>query len=508
MVMINTEIKKLIEYGKLKKFITDEDEIYMINELLDILGLVAYEEVNELIEQEPVEDILKRIRSWAVENNRVENDSNEVLDLLDTKIMGIFVSKPSEFRKQFFNYYEESPKIATDFYYNFAKDINYIREQRVAKDVKWTHQTPYGDLDITINLSKPEKDPRAIALASKQSSHYPKCLLCKENEGYAGRVDHPARQNHRIIPLTLAKEDWFMQYSPYVYYNEHCIVFKGEHDPMKISKTTIERLLDFVKMFPHYMIGSNADLPIVGGSILTHDHFQGGNYTFAMARAKELNRVKLSAVNVEACTLHWPMSVIRLKGEDPKELVQVSDEIIQRWKLFNDPKSNIVSQSEGEEHNTITPIARFRDGKYEVDLLLRNNRKNDDYPFGIFHSHQKYHHIKWENIGLIECMGLAVLPSRLKVEMSLMKEHIINHTVNEMSKDEVMKKHLDFAKEIVKKYENNDEEEFAQHLDEIIEHEVGEVFYHVLLNCGVFKDTEEGREAFKKCCEGMYGDFL
>lgn len=283
MVNINTEIKKLIHYGESKLFITAEDKIFMINQLLEVLNLDSFEDEKVEYVQESVEEILNRIRKWAVENNKVENDSVEVLDLLDTKIMGVFVSKPSDFRRQFFNYYAESPNKATDFYYGFAKDINYIRQQRVAKDVKWIYETPYGDLDITINLSKPEKDPRAIARSATQSGHYPKCLLCKENEGYAGRTDYPARQNHRIIPLTLANEDWFMQYSPYVYYNEHCIVFKGEHDPMKISKTTITRLLDFVKMFPHYMIGSNADLPIVGGSILTHDHFQGGNYTFAMA---------------------------------------------------------------------------------------------------------------------------------------------------------------------------------------------------------------------------------
>ena len=508
MVNINTEIKNLIDYGKRKLFITSEDEIYIINRWLEILGLDAYEKQESSPLEESVENILSRVRAWAVDNMRVENDSNEVLDLFDTKIMGVFVSKPSDFRRHFFDCYEESPQKATEFYYGFAKDINYIREQRVAKDVKWVHETPYGELDITINLSKPEKDPRAIALAAKQTSHYPKCLLCKENEGYAGRIDHPARQNHRIIPLKLANEEWFMQYSPYVYYNEHCIVFKGEHDPMKISKTTIVRLLDFVKLFPHYMIGSNADLPIVGGSILTHDHFQGGNYTFAMAKAKEVNKVMLASVNVEASTLQWPMSVIRLKGENPQDLIQVSEKIIANWKHFSDLESNIVSHSEGEDHNTITPIARFREGKYEVDLILRNNRKNEEHPFGIFHSHEKYHHIKWENIGLIECMGLAVLPSRLKTEMASMKDHIKNHSLNKMAEDEVLKKHKAFAEEIVQKYHHLPEGDFFHQLDSIIEHEVGEVFYQVLLNCGVFKDTKKGREAFQECCEVMYGDFL
>ncbi len=508
MININTEIKKLVEYGKKKYFITNEDEIYIINQILSILNLVDYEDIAGEFPIEPVEDILNRIRSWAAVNNVVENDSNELLDLLDTKIMGIFASKPSEFRKQFFDCYKESPLKATEFYYDYAKNINYIREQRVEKDIKWVHETPYGNLDMTINLSKPEKDPRAIALSAKVSSNYPKCLLCKENEGYAGRLDHPARQNHRIVPITLAEEQWFMQYSPYVYYNEHCIVFKGEHDPMKITKLTIQRLLDFIELFPHYILGSNADLPIVGGSILTHDHFQGGNYSFAMARAKELNKVHLASVDVEACTLQWPMSVIRLKGENPQNLIKVSDQIIKNWKVYSDPEVNILSHSQGEEHNTITPITRFRHGKFEVDLILRNNRTSEEHPFGIFHSHKKYHHIKWENIGLIECMGLAVLPSRLKTEMALMKEHIKNKSIDAMETNEILNKHMNFANEIVEKYNYLNELEFYKNLDDIVEAEIGEVFYHVLLNCGVFKDTVDGQQAFKKCCEVMYENFI
>lgn len=508
MININVEIKKLVEYGKKKHFITNDDEIYCINQILSILNLVEYKDVPRDFPDEPVEDILNIMRTWAVANNVVENDSNDVLDLLDTKIMGIFASKPSEFRKQFFDYYHESPVKATEFYYDYAKNINYIREQRIAKDIKWVHETPYGNLDMTINLSKPEKDPRAIAKSAKISSNYPKCLLCKENEGYAGRLDHPARQNHRIVPMTLANESWYMQYSPYVYYNEHCIVFKGEHDPMKITKLTIERLLDFVELFPHYMMGSNADLPIVGGSILTHDHFQGGNYTFAMAEAKELNQVHLASVDVEASTLHWPMSVIRLKGEEKKNLIQVADQIINKWKVYSDPEVNILSHTKGEEHNTITPITRFRDGKFEVDLILRNNRTSEKHPFGIFHSHQKYHHIKWENIGLIECMGLAVLPSRLKTEMALMKDHIKSKTIDAMENSEALHKHMNFALDIVEKYKAMSETEFHENLDAIVEMEIGEVFYHVLLNCGVFKDTEEGQQAFRKCCEVMYENFV
>jgi len=504
MTDISLEIMRLVEYAIRKDLIEESDRIYCTNAVLEVLGEDYFEgnSVSE-ITGESVEDILNRIRLWAVENGKVENDSNELLDLLDTRIMGVFVSKPSEFIRCFMMKYKESPETATQFYYEFAKNTNYIREQRVAKDIKWTYATPYVPLHMTINLSKPERDPRAIAKAKDTKDvKYPKCLLCKENEGYAGRVDHPARQNHRVIPITLGGEDWFMQYSPYVYYNEHCIVFKGEHVPMKITSRTILRLLEFVEKFPHYMIGSNADLPIVGGSILTHDHFQGGNYEFAMAKARESGEVTIGNRGLTACTLHWPMSVIRLKGENIPDLVEASSHIIGAWKGYSDEKVEILSHSGAEEHNTITPIARFRKGLYEVDLILRNNRKSGKYPFGIFHSHEEYHHIKWENIGLIECMGLAVLPSRLKKEMLGMKGFILKNDLDGIYGDEALKKHGDFAKVIMESHPELDE----GNIDKIIDEEIGEVFFRVLLNCGVFKDDEIGNESFARCREALYAD--
>lgn len=504
MIDIYFELKNLVDYAVRKELIDEEDRVYAMNGLLEVLGEDYLVESPEETREEPVEDILNRIRIWAVENGKVENDSNDLLDLLDTRIMGVFVSKPSEFRRRFQLKYEESPKAATDFYYSFAKHTNYIREQRVEKDVKWTYESPYGPLDMTINLSKPEKDPRAIALASKGifegQEKYPKCLLCKENEGYAGRIDHPARQNHRIIPVTLGGESWYMQYSPYVYYNEHCIVFKGDHDPMKITPLTIRRLLDFVKQYPHYIIGSNADLPIVGGSILTHDHFQGGNYDFAMAKAKEYDEVDLDRLGIKACKVLWPMSVIRLKGEDTDKLVEASAILMDVWKNYSDPSVGILSHTKEEEHNTITPITRFRDGLYEVDLILRNNRKDEDHPFGIFHSHDQYHHIKRENIGLIECMGLAVLPSRLRTEMGEMKNLILNNRLDEIFASESLRKHGEFAKKIM---EENPGAEASQ-LEETIYAEIGKVFMNVLENCGVFKADDEGKNAFEKCVEVMY----
>lgn len=504
MIDIYFELKNLVEYAIRKELIEEDDRVFAMNGLLEALGEDYLHESTEECTEEPVEDILNRIRTWAVDNRKVENDSNELLDLLDTKIMGIFISKPSEFRKKYWAKYSESPKTATDFYYGFAKDTNYIREQRVEKDVKWTYDSPYGPLDMTINLSKPEKDPRAIALASKGifegQEKYPKCLLCKENEGYAGRIDHPARQNHRIIPVTLGGEDWFMQYSPYVYYNEHCIVFKGDHDPMKITSHTIRRLLDFVRQYPHYIIGSNADLPIVGGSILTHDHFQGGNYDFAMAKAKEYDEVHLDRLNISACKVLWPMSVMRLKGENLDALVEASAIIIDEWKGYNDHEVGIISHSGDEEHNTITPITRWRDGRYEVDLILRNNRKDEDHPFGIFHSHDQYHHIKRENIGLIECMGLAVLPSRLRTEMGDMKRLILDGKLDEIFASESLKKHGEFARRIMEENPGVNDEK----LEKIIYTEIGKVFMNVLENCGVFKADTEGKEAFQKCVEVMY----
>lgn len=504
MIDIHYEIGNLVEYAVRKKLIEEEDRVYATNAVLEVLEEDAYVETFKEPSEEPVEEILGRIRRWAVENNKVENDANELLDLLDTRIMGVFIARPSLFRKEFWRHYQESPAKATEFYYEFSKNANYIRQQRVAKDVKWTHDTPYGALDMTINLSKPEKDPRAIALASRGvlegQGKYPKCLLCKENEGYAGRIDHPARQNLRIIPLSLNEEAWYMQYSPYVYFNEHCIVFKGSHDPMKITKDTIQRLLDFVALFPHYMLGSNADLPIVGGSILTHDHFQGGNYTFAMAKAKEYDEINIEEAGVEMVKLHWPMSVLRLKSHSIDRLVEASDRVIGQWKHYTDMKVNVRSHTGEEEHNTITPIVRFRNGQYEVDLILRNNRKDEQHPYGIFHSHEKYHHIKRENIGLIECLGLAVLPSRLRNEMNALKDKLIEGDMEGIYADGALNKHGDFARRILEENASIDQ---ANALD-ILYDGIGRVFLNVLENCGVFKKDEEGEMAFQRCFEVMY----
>lgn len=501
---INNEIKSLVDYAVRERLIENEDRVYAVNRILEVLQLESYTEGTDATKYVSVEDILDKFRRWAVETKFVPNDSNEVLDLFDTKLMSVFVSKPSDFRKKYFELWEESPEKATEYYYHFAKKSNYIREQRVAKDIKWVYETPYGLIDMTINLSKPEKDPRSIALASKglntENEKYPKCLLCKENEGYAGRVDHPARQNHRIIPITLADESWFMQYSPYVYYNEHCIVFKGNHEPMKISGKTIERLLDFVSAYPHYMIGSNADLPIVGGSILTHDHFQGGRYEFAMSRAEEYDRMLLPANGVELCKLYWPMTVLRLKGKDVKDLVKISELILSVWKNYEDQQVGVISKSGDTEHNTITPITRFRNNLYEVDLVLRNNRTDEKHPFGIFHSQEEYHHIKRENIGLIECLGLAVLPARLRDEMELLKQFMFKKDLKGIYSDEVLNKHGDFARRILDENQFSSEEEIETKLYD----EIGYVFMKVLENCGVFKKDNDGEKAFQRFVEVIH----
>lgn len=501
---INNEIKSLVDYAVRERLIENEDRIYAVNRLLEILHLDHYTEGTDSIPYASVEDILEKFRQWAVETNFVPNDSNEVLDLFDTKLMSVFVSKPSDFRKKYFELWKESPEKATEYYYHFAKKSNYIREQRVAKDIKWVYETPYGLIDMTINLSKPEKDPRAIALASKglntESEKYPKCLLCKENEGYAGRLDHPARQNHRIIPITLADESWYMQYSPYVYYNEHCIVFKGNHEPMKISGKTIERLLEFVSAYPHYMIGSNADLPIVGGSILTHDHFQGGRYEFAMSKAKEYDKIPIPTYGVELSKLYWPMSVIRLKGKDVKNLVKVSELILSVWKNYEDHQVGIISKSGDTEHNTITPITRFRNNLFEVDLILRNNRTDEQHPFGIFHSQEEYHHIKRENIGLIECLGLAVLPARLRDEMNLLKQFMFKKDLEGIYSNEILNKHGHFARRILDENQFSSEEEIEAKLYD----EIGYVFMKVLENCGVYKKDNDGEKAFQRFIEVIH----
>ncbi len=504
MIDINVEIKRLVDYGISKGLIFERDRIYGTNKLLEVLGLDSYEDPSVIFDNNSsVEDILDNINKWAVENNIVENDSVDLLDLFDTKVISQLIRMPSVIEDEFYKLYNKSPAAATEYYYDFAKNSNYIREKRVAKDIKWEYETDYGTLDITVNLSKPEKDPRAIAKAKCMiSSNYPKCLLCKENEGYLGRLNHPARGNHRVIGIELASEQWYLQYSPYVYYNEHCIVFKDEHEPMKITKTTFKRLLDFTKMFPHYFIGSNADLPIVGGSILSHDHFQGGNYTFAMAKAKEENHIELKD-DIEACTLKWPMSVIRLKGKDIDNLVEMAYDIFLGWKDYGDEAAEIFSHTDSVEHNTITPIGRCRNGIYELDLVLRNNKTTEERPYGLFHPREKYHNIKKENIGLIEVMGLAVLPSRLKAEIELLKDYLLVGDIEGIVNHESLNKHSTWAKDILEKnYLTPD------NISEVLNNEIGEVFLRVLKDAGVFKDTEDGSASFARCREKLFSKLV
>ncbi len=502
--MIEKSIIRLTDYALTTGLIEEDDRDYTINRLLELFHLDGMkEDVEDICGQsspsgDDLENILSGMLDYACERGIVEEDSVVYRDMFDTKIMGLLVPRPSEVRRRFWELYNrQSPRAATDFYYKLSCDSDYIRRYRIKKDVKWTADTEYGALDITINLSKPEKDPKAIAAAkSAKTSGYPKCLLCRENEGYAGRVDHPARQNHRVIPLTIADSSWFMQYSPYVYYNEHCIVFHCEHTPMKIETATFERLLDFVRQFPHYFIGSNADLPIVGGSILTHDHFQGGRYEFPMARAEIETEITFEGFeNVKAGIVKWPMSVIRLCGSDTESLVLLADKILKKWREYTDEASFVYAGTDGEVHNTITPIARYREGNYELDLVLRNNITTEEHPLGVYHPHKKLHHIKKENIGLIEVMGLAVLPARLKGEMARLKEALLSG--EDIRSDDMIKKHADWAEEFSGKYERITEE----NADEIIRQEIGFVFEEVLKDAGVYKRNEEGKRGFLRFAE-------
>ena len=481
--MIDKSIKKLICYGLNKNLFDERDTVYVTNRVLEILNIDAFE-CDDTFENVDLESTLKEILDFAVEKRLIEDTVTE-RDLFDTKIMSALMPRPSEVTNKFYSLYEKSPKEATDYYYNLSCDSDYIRRYRIKKDVKWVASTEYGDLDITINLSKPEKDPKAIAAAKNAKQvGYPKCLLCKECEGYAGRIDFPARQNHRIIPVKINNTDWFMQYSPYVYYNEHCIVFNSEHTPMAINTATFRKLLDFVKLFPHYFVGSNADLPIVGGSILSHDHFQGGNYTFAMAKApiqKDLSFDGFS--DVKAGIVKWPMSVIRLSSPDSDRLIDLADKILTAWRSYTDENVFIFAETNGEKHNTITPIARKNGENFELDLVLRNNITTEEHPMGVYHPHAELHHIKKENIGLIEVMGLAVLPARLKTEMALLKSAILEN--KNITADEVLEKHADWAEEIKAKYSDIN----AQNIDRIIEDEIGFVFLKVLEHAGVFKNT-------------------
>ena len=508
--MIQERILDLVEYARVTGLIEAEDERFSINRLLELFQLdeledeaVAAHGKNKRMTRETaeaaLEDILTEMLDYAYENGITKENSIVYRDLFDTKIMSLLVPRPSEVISKFNELYKNDKKAATDYFYTLSCDSNYIRRYRIKKDLKWTTDTEYGTLDITINLSKPEKDPKAIAAAklAKQSG-YPKCLLCKENEGYAGRVNHPARQNHRIIPVTINQSDWFFQYSPYVYYNEHCIVFNSQHTPMKIERATFGKLLDFVTQFPHYFVGSNADLPIVGGSILSHDHFQGGHYEFAMAKAPVEKEISFEGFSdVKAGIVKWPMSVIRLDCADKDRLIELADKILSAWRGYTDEAAFVFAETDGEPHNTITPIARKRGDLFELDLVLRNNITTEEHPLGVYHPHAKLHHIKKENIGLIEVMGLAVLPARLKDEMAALQEAILNG--KDLRSDEALEKHADWVEEFLPKYDTVTKD----NIEEIIQKEIGLVFSEVLEDAGVYKCTEEGRKAFMRFVESV-----
>ena len=486
-------IGALVNYAVAHGLAEEADRHYLVNALLETLGLDDYEEVGD-VPFEGLDDILDTLVDYAAEQGLLKSESITGRDLFDTALMGVVTPRPSEVIRTFRSLYDESPEKATDWFYQFSQDTNYIRATRVAKDIRWSVPSEFGDIDISINLSKPEKDPRDIAAAktAKQSA-YPKCQLCLENEGYAGRMDHPARQNHRIIPVTINESHWGFQYSPYVYYNEHCIVLNGEHVPMKIDRAAFRKLFDFVGQFPHYFLGSNADLPIVGGSILSHDHFQGGRYEFAMAKAPYESTFTVPGYeDVEAGIVHWPLSVIRLRGEDDERIIDLADHILKAWRGYTDEAAFIFAETDGEPHNTITPIARKRDGKFELDLALRNNITTDECPLGVYHPHAEYHHIKKENIGLIEVMGLAILPARLKTEMALLAECLTGD--KNMADYPELEQHAAWAKDIAARRTDLTKE----NVDDILKEEIGHVFVHVLEDAGVYKCTDEGRAAFQR----------
>ena len=490
--MIDERIKQLVTYALDCGLIEKEDEIYCTNRLLECLGLDEYSEPQTPVKKAELEEILASLLDFAAEKGIIKNDVTR-RDLFDTKLMSVFVPRPSYVKDKFYALYEKSPKEATDFYYKFSRDTDYIRRYRVSKDLKWKSESEYGELDITVNLSKPEKSPEEIAAAKKaKQSGYPKCLLCPENEGYAGRTNHPARQNHRIIPITIDGNEWGFQYSPYVYYNEHCIVFNKKHTPMKIDKAAFRKLFDFVKLFGHYFIGSNADLPIVGGSILSHEHFQGGNYEFAMAKAPvEKNYTVKGFEDVEVGRVKWPMSVIRISGKDTDRLTELADKILTAWRGYTDESCFLFAETDGEKHSTITPIARKRDGKFEMDLVLRNNITTDEHPLGVFHPHKELHNIKKENIGLIEVMGLAVLPSRLKTELAEIEKALLDGS--DIRDNETIAKHADWVASFKDNYIFT-----SENTKEILQNEVGKVFAKVLEHAGVYKRDEKGFAGFDR----------
>ena len=492
--MIDIAVAKLADYAFRSGLIEECDRTWAINTILDVLKLDSYTEPEEQdwvtgpIELAP---ILEELLDDAYARGVLTENSVVYRDLFDTELMGRLTPRPNEVRDKFHFLYKDDPKAATDWYYAFSQDTNYIRRDRIAKDMQWKAPTEYGELDITINLSKPEKDPKAIAAAKNlPASAYPRCQLCAENEGYAGRVNHPARQNHRIVPITINGSPWFLQYSPYVYYNEHCICFNREHTPMKIDRACFAKLLDFVRQFPHYFVGSNADLPIVGGSILAHDHFQGGHYTFAMERAPVETPFTFPGFeDVTAGIVKWPMSVVRISSENPDRLIDLADKILTAWRGYTDKDATIFAETDGEPHNTITPIARRRGEKFELDLVLRNNLTTEEHPLGLYHPHAELHHIKKENIGLIEVMGLAVLPARLKEELAAVAACLAN--CGDLRASELTEKHADWAEGFAQNYTITRDNAL-----DIVQKETGLVFAQVLEHAGVYKRTSEGKKAF------------
>lgn len=486
-------IANLVQYGVESGLLPEVERQYAINLLLAEFGEEDYEEPEEVSKNVELEPVLGELLDIAVERGII-TDSIVYRDLFDTKLMNCLTPRPVQVVNTFWNLYEESPEKATDYFYKLSQDTDYIRRYRVCKDMRWTVDSPYGVIDLSINLSKPEKDPKAIAAAKNaKQSGYPKCLLCMENMGYAGRVNHPARQNHRVIPLTINDSQWGLQYSPYVYYNEHCILFNGQHIPMKVERATFQKLFDFITQFPHYFIGSNADLPIVGGSILSHDHYQGGHYDFAMARAQVEKEFTIPGYeDVKAGIVKWPLSVIRIQCVSADRLVDLATHILDCWRSYSDEAAFIFAETEGEPHNTITPIARRRGDLYELDLALRNNITTEECPLGVYHPHAQYHHIKKENIGLIEVMGLAVLPARLKQEMEQLAHAILQK--EDIRSDETLEKHADWVEEFLPKYPDVREDNIM----DILKTEIGNVFVKVLEDAGVYKCTKEGREAFDR----------
>ena len=482
-------IDSLVAYAIRTGLAEELDRRVLTNRLLDLLRIDSYEPAEEALEED-LEKILAGILDYACEAGLCD-DGITARDIFDTRIMGALTPMPREIVREFWAKYEKDPVEATDWYYKLSCDTDYIRRYRIKKDMRWKYENEFGAIDITINLSKPEKDPKAIAAAKNApQTSYPKCQLCCENEGYAGRMNHPARANHRIIPITVAGGDWCLQYSPYVYYNEHCIVFNSKHIPMAIDRSAFEKLLDFVRLFPHYFVGSNADLPIVGGSILSHEHFQGGHYTFAMETAPAEKAISFKGYEeIDACIVKWPMSVIRLCGDDPARIAELGDKILGAWRKYSDESAGVIAFTGDEPHNTITPIARRRGSKYELDLVLRCNITSDEHPLGVFHPHADKHHIKKENIGLIEVMGLAVLPSRLKTELGDLAKAVVEG--RDIRSDEVLEKHADWVDELKGRYTFTEENAM-----EILMQETGSVFSAVLEDAGVYKCSDEGRAQF------------